>query len=501
VHWLTINRIVAGTYVPTILIFENFGIFLFSQKIRAEQVMSQGKVFLIGAGPGDVELITLKGYRLICQADVILYDHLIPTELLKLAKLGAEMISVGKFAGRHTLPQLEINKLLVKKAKDNNLVVRLKGGDPYVFGRGGEEVEACVDAKIEFEVVPGVTSAFAAPCYAGIPPTHRDFTPHVAVVTGHRKEEKQIEIPKAGTVVFLMGVANLPKIIRSLLDAGWLAQTNIAAVENGTRYNQRVITGTLGNFVEKTQAENLHPPAIFIVGRVVELRRRLNWFAKKPNILVLGLHPQKYSHLGNIVHRPIIDCVRLDDYSQADPVLQELDRFDWIVFTSANGVKFLFERLNEIALDTRTLASAKVAAIGPTSAAKLEAFGILADMQPQIESSEGLLDAFRSVETKDKKILLVRPKVGPSRLMDGLADMGAAVEAVVMYKNVDLDPGDIDFEFIDQILFTSGSTVRAFLKRYGSVQAGIKVYCLGQPTLDEAMKHSITAERLPSDPV
>ncbi|MHC4499641.1 MAG: uroporphyrinogen-III C-methyltransferase, partial [Planctomycetota bacterium] len=171
--------------------------------------MARGKVYLVGAGPGDAELITLKGYQLICGADVILHDHLVPSELLRLAKPGAEVISVGKFASRHTMPQPQINALLVEKAMRNNVVVRLKGGDPFLFGRGGEEVEACAEAGIDFEVVPGVTSALAAPAYAGIPPTHRDYTPNVAIVTGHRKDEQQLEIPKAGTIIFLMGVANL----------------------------------------------------------------------------------------------------------------------------------------------------------------------------------------------------------------------------------------------------------------------------------------------------
>ena len=253
--------------------------------------MTKAKVYLIGAGPGDIELITLKGYKLITRADVILHDHLIPHQLLQLAKSEAEIISVGKFASRHTKTQDQINALLVEKAKDNNVVVRLKGGDPFLFGRGGEEAEACTDEGIDFEIVPGVTSALSAPSYAGIPPTHRDFTSNVAIVTGHRRDEKEIEIPKAGTLVFLMGVANIKKIVDSLLKAGWSQETKIAAVENGTCYNQRVITGTLDNFVQTVKQENLKTPAIFIVGKVVELQQMLNWFGKKSRVIVLGTHP------------------------------------------------------------------------------------------------------------------------------------------------------------------------------------------------------------------
>ncbi|MHC4528344.1 MAG: uroporphyrinogen-III C-methyltransferase, partial [Planctomycetota bacterium] len=227
--------------------------------------MSQGKVYLVGAGPGDVGLMTLKGYQLICQADVILHDHLIPSELLGAAKAAAEVISVGKFASRHTMAQPQINTLLIEKAGNGRMVVRLKGGDPFLFGRGGEEAEACAEAGVQFEVVPGVTSALAVPSYAGIPPTHRDYTCNVAIVTGHRRDEMQLEIPKAGTVVFLMGVANIQRIVASLLDAGWPSETKIAAIENGTRYNQRVITGILEDFVETVQKANLRTPAIFIV--------------------------------------------------------------------------------------------------------------------------------------------------------------------------------------------------------------------------------------------
>jgi len=442
--------------------------------------MSYGKIYLVGAGPGDVELITVKGYKLICQADVILHDHLIPSELLRLAKAGAEIISVGKYASRHTLPQDQINKLLIEKARDNKVVVRLKGGDPLLFGRGGEEAEECVQAGVDFEFVPGVTSALAAPCYGGIPPTHRDCTSNVAIVTGHRKDEKEIEIPKAGTIIFLMGVANIEKIIKSLLEAGWPGQTKIAAVEKGTCYDQRVIQGTLDDFLEVTEKAQMRTPAIFIVGKVVELKEKLDWFGKKPRILLPGTHPDKYRHLGIIIHRPLIKSVPLDDYTQADKVLKQLNTFDWIVFTSTNGVEFFFQRLNAVGYDTRSIGTVKVAAIGKTTAEKLKTFGVLVDMQPNLESSTGLLEEFKKVSVKGKRILLVRPKIGSSMLLEGLAD--AAIEAVVVYRNVDIEPEETDFDFIDQILFTSGSTIRAFLKLYGSVPDGVTVYCLGQPT-------------------
>ena len=459
--------------------------------------MSNGKVYLVGSGPGDFELITLKGYKLICQADVILHDHLIPLELLQLAREDAEIISVGKFASRHTMSQDRINELIIEKARGNQIVVRLKGGDPFVFGRGGEEVEACAEAGVDFEVVPGITSALAAPSYAGIPPTHRDFTPNLAIVTGHRKEGKEIEIPKAGTIIFLMGVANIPKIIDALLKAGWSEQTKIAAVENGTRYNQRVITGILKDFIQTVQEANLGTPAIFIVGKVVELQEKLNWFDKKPKVLVLGTHPEKYAHLGTIVHRPIVKCVGLEDYSHVDEIVTRLGTFDWLIFTSAHGVRFFFERLRLAGSDARSLASVRIAVIGKTTSGELAGFGILADLVPDNESSAGLLEKFACLDMKGKRVLLPRAKVASRELPDGLAEMGAEVAEVSLYMTVEVEPADVDFEHIDMILFTSGSSVRAFVKKFGKVPLRAEAYCLGLPTQAEAKKHGISAEILP----
>lgn len=459
--------------------------------------MLQGKVYLVGAGSGDPELLTVKGQRLINQADVILYDHLIPAGLLDEVQPSVELIPVGKFASRHTLPQDQINALLIEKAKTHTVIVRLKGGDPYLFGRGGEEAEACVEAGVDFEVVPGITSPFAAACYAGIPPTHRDFTSNVAIVTGHRRDEKQIEIPKAGTLIFLMSVGNIKIIVNSLLKDGWPKETPIAAVEHGTCYDQRVITGTLDDFLETAEKKQLRTPGLFIVGKVVELRQKLDWFGKKPNVLILGNHPQKYGRLGNIVHRRIIECVPVDDYSRADSVLKGIDAFDWIAFTSVNGAKYLFERLNKAGRDVRALSNAKIAAIGKTTAQRLTEYGIMADMVPQNESSAGLLEEFAKLDMKGKKVLLPQSEIASEELPQGLVKMQADIEKIPVYKTSEIDPGSIDFEYIDQILFTSGSTVRAFVKYFGKVPDHIKTYCLGLPTLNEAKKHNICAEVVP----
>lgn len=462
--------------------------------------MSYGKVYLVGAGPGDIELVTLKAARLVAEGDVICYDHLIPLELLDRARPDAEVISVGKFAAKHTLPQDKINALLIEKAKEGKIVVRLKGGDPYLFGRGGEEAQDCVEAGVEFEVVPGVTSALAAACYGGIPPTHRDFTPHVAIITGHRKEGRKLDIPEAGTLIFLMGVKNISRIISSLLEAGKPADTPIAAIEHGTRYDQRVITGTLENFEEKLKQAQPRTPAIFIVGKVVELQQTLDWFGKKPNVLVMGNHPQRYAYLGNIVHRRIIDCVAVDDYTEADETIKHIAEFNWIVFTSVNGAKYLFERLATMKLDARALANAKIAAIGKTTAQRLREYGITADLVPQDESSAGLVEEFKKLDVSGSKVLFPQAEVASKVLPAGLTELGATVEAAVVYKTIDIEPPEVDFDYIDKILFTSGSTVRAFARHYGKMPENTEALALGIPTQQEAKKHGIEAGIIPPKP-
>lgn len=446
-----------------------------------------------------MELITVKGCRLLRQADVILYDHLISMDLLSIARQDAEKISVGKFAGNHTLPQQDINQLIVDKAKEGKMVVRLKGGDPYMFGRGGEEALACYENGVYFEVVPGVTSAFSAPCYAGIPPTHRDCTTNVAVVTGHRKkgDDRPIDIPKAGTLIFLMSVGNIPRIIEQLLSEGWQGETPIAVIEHGTWYDQRVIEGRLDNFLEIIKDNPLRTPGIFVVGKVVGMRQKLGWFAQKPRILMLGTHPEKYIHLGTIVHRQLIECVGLDDYAGADKQIDELAGFGWIVFTSANGIRYFFARLKAKGLDCRALANLKIAVIGETTAETLAEHGITADLCSDIQSSKGLLEAFSEIDIADAKVLLPQAEVSSDILPKGLQETGADVVKMPVYKTIERQCDDVDFDYIDQVLFTSGSSVRAFVKRFGKVPGHVKAYCLGLPTLSITKENGIQAEVLP----
>ena len=464
--------------------------------------MANAKVYLIGAGPGDSELITVKGLKILSQADVILYDHLISPELLDDAKPGAEKISVGKFAANHTLPQEEINALMIEKARAGKVVARLKGGDGYLFGRGGEEAEACFDAGIAFEVVPGITSALAASCYAGIPPTHRDCTSSVAIVTGHRKkgDDRPIDIPKAGTVIFLMSVGNVQNIVQSLLGAGYPADTPIAAVEHGTCYDQRIVKGTLDNFLAAICDHPLRTPAIFVVGKVVELQEKLDWFSKKPKILLLGNHPERYSHLGTIVHRPIIRCVEVEDDDRTNRFLSTAVQYDWIVFTSGNGVTFFFKKLYALGLDTRIFSKTQFAVIGKATGSRLLEFGIKADLCAAVESSRGLLEAFSAQDRTNLSFLLPQAHVSSEELPEGLAKSGARVDKLVVYKTIETEIEDVDLDYIDQILFTSGSTVRAFVKKFGAVPGHIEALCLGLPTQTIAREHHIDAKIIEKDP-
>ena len=374
-----------------------------------------------------------------------------------------------------------------------------------MFGRGGEEALACYEAGVEFEVIPGITSALAAPCYAGIPPTHRDCTPDIAFVTGHRKAghtdesgDWNIEIPKAGTVVFFMSVGNIERIIRSLIQQGWSEETPMAAIEHGTCYDQRVIPGTLSNFMAKAEETKLRTPALFIVGEVVKLQDKLDWFGKKKNVLILGNHPDRYAYLGHIVHRRIIDCVRLEDTTPIDAMLDSIPKNDWIVFTSVNSAKYLFERLFAQGKDVRVLGNVKIAAIGKSTAKRLQEYGLTADLIPDNESSTGLLEAFSKMEVSGQRFLLPKAEIASEELPKGLKLRGALMEEVVVYKTIDMEPDPVDFDYIDQILFTSGSTVKAFVKHFGQVPDHVKVFCLGQPTLNIAKEHGIHGEIVPS---
>ncbi|MFG6376504.1 MAG: uroporphyrinogen-III C-methyltransferase, partial [Desulfovibrio sp.] len=346
------------------------------------------KVWLVGAGPGDPELLTIRGRECLTNADVIIYDALANPALLDCAREGAELIYVGKIAGNHALPQDEINALLVRKAREGKNVVRLKGGDPYIFGRGGEEGMWLYEHGIPFEEVPGISSAIAAPAYAGIPLTDRRAASAVSIITGHESDLNkgthnwQAYAQSGATLVFVMGMSNLANICRNLIDGGLAESTPAAVVYRGCTPDQKTVAAILGNLPQKVLDAGLANPAVIVVGKAVDLREKLSWFERLPlfgkRIVVTRARAQAsgmahdLAALGaEVIECPVIRVDPLEDYSVLDAAIGKLGDYDWVVFTSANGVDYFFRRLNQAGLDSRALAPCKLAAIGPGTAAAL----------------------------------------------------------------------------------------------------------------------------------
>ncbi len=447
---------------------------------------NNGKVYLVGAGPGDPGLITAKGKALIAQADTIIYDYLAAPALLKDARKDAQKIYVGKKGGDHTLSQDGINDLICEKALAGGIIVRLKGGDPFIFGRGGEEAEVLVERGIPFEVVPGVTSAIAAPAYAGIPLTHRDFTATLAFVTGHEdptKKNSNIDwgaLAHIGTVVFLMGVKNLPKITQRLIENGRDPQTPVGLVRWGTRVDQMTVTGTLETIAANVKAAGLKAPAITVVGHVVGLRDKLAWFEDRPlfgkRIVVTRAREQaselvdRLTALGaDCLEVPTIQIAAPDAPQQLDQALSRLDQYNWLVFTSVNGVRCFFEALFKNGRDVRALGHLKTAAIGPATAQKMRSFGLNSDIIPKTYRAESVVEAFASHPMQDKRVLLPRAAKARMVLPEKLREMGAVVDDIAAYQTV-LDPSEADLlksalsdGTVDMVTFTSSSTVENFV--------------------------------------
>ncbi|MCP4540209.1 MAG: uroporphyrinogen-III C-methyltransferase [Chloroflexi bacterium] len=478
--------------------------------------MDNGIVYLIGAGPGDPGLITVRGQECLAQADVIVYDRLASPELLRVARLDAEMIYVGKASSQHTLSQDEINALLLEKAQAGLQVARLKGGDPFVFGRGGEEAQTLVAAGIPFEIVPGVTSAIAAPAYAGIPITHRGLAASFAVVTGHRRKEAEVAaedglgldwnaLAAVDTLVFLMGVANLPTIVQGLLDAGRDPQTPAALVHWGTTSRQETVTGNLQDIVARVQEVGLRPPAVTVVGDVVSLRDQLRWFDARPllgrRVLVTRSRAQASQLSARLralgaepVEFPTIEILPPDDWGPVDKAVGWLVAYDWIIFTSVNGVKYFWQRMKLAGKDARALAGTRLGAIGPATAEELAQRGLQADLVPSKYVAEAILDEIGPV--KNRRVLLPRADIARPALVDGLRAAGAIVDEVAAYRTV-VGTADNTEEIrrmltvgeIDVITFTSSSTARNFLTALAptlSFPTGTTVACIGPVTAQTA---------------
>ena len=476
--------------------------------------MEKGTVYLVGAGPGDVGLLTMRGAELLGRANVVVYDALCNPSLLKLVSSEAEIIFGGKRAAAHTIPQDQLNKLLVDKASEGKTVVRLKGGDPFVFGRGGEEAEELVDAGIPFEVVPGISSAIAAPAYAGIPVTHRDHCSSYTVITGHEQPEKddrsaidwQRLADDPGTKIILMGVDRIRSIADRLMENGLAGDTPVGMVRWGTTCRQQTLCGQLDNIADLVSRNNYQPPAVTIIGSVVGLREKLNWFEKLPlfghRVVVTRTRQQasvlssQLTELGaEVLEIPTIRIEDPDDKITLKDGLLGLGSYQWLIFTSPNGVERFFVYFFKAFDDIRDIGGCRIAAIGPATAAKLKDLHLNIDLMPEDYTAAGVAKAFQ--ESKDytienENVALFRAQVANPELPQALEKLGAIVDDIPVYKTV---PETEDVNGVvsmmeevgaDWITFTSSSTVENFNARFGIVQSleqhGMKPISIGPET-------------------
>jgi uroporphyrinogen III methyltransferase/synthase len=483
----------------------------------------KGKVYLVGAGPGDPGLLTLKGKRCLEEADVVAYDALANPRLLLHAKPDAELIYVGKRGGAHALPQEEIGDLLVERARAGKTVVRLKGGDPFVFGRGGEEAEDLVAAGVPFDIVPGVTSAIAAPAYAGIPLTHRDLTSTVAFVAGHEdptKADSGVAWDKIatgiGTLVFFMGVGQLPEIARQLLEHGRPPETPAALIRWGTRAEQEVVTGTLATLAERCQG--MKPPALIVVGEVVALREKLHWFEDRPlfgkRILITRAREQA-SAFGRLLEAagaevlefPAIQIVPPESWEPLDTAIRRLREYQWAIFTSANGVRCFWDRLDLQGKDARDFFGVTVCAIGPATAAALLERGLRADLVPGEFKAEALVEAVGNERVRGTRVLLARAAEAREVIPEELSRRGAMVDAVPAYRTIKSTSNADELRAllrdgkVHAVTFTSSSTVKHFLDLAGEQAAellrGVVVASIGPITAETASRHGIVSQIVP----
>lgn len=489
--------------------------------------MSQGKVYLVGAGPGDPGLMTLRGKEVLQQAEVVIYDYLANEEFLRYAPPQAEIIYVGKKGGDHTLSQDGINALLLEKGR-SKIVVRLKGGDPFVFGRGGEEAEELVAGGIPFEIVPGVTAAVAVPAYAGIALSHRDYTASMAFITGHERDDKdksKINWEKlataVGTLVFFMGVKNLDEICNQLIAHGRSRKTPVAVIRWGTTPEQTTVVGTLDSIVERVKQSRVRPPAIIVIGEVVRLREKLNWYESRPlfgrRIVVTRAREQasefksQLAALGaQCIEFPTIEIQPPPSWGPLDQAVRNLSDYDWIVFTSVNGVRFFMQRMRAAAMDARQLKGIRLAAIGPKTAEALEGFGLLPDLVPPEYRAEAILQSLEKERLEGLRFLMPRAMVAREVLPDVLNERGARVDVVPAYQTV--LPAGKSSHVLDMlksgaihcVTFTSSSTVSNFFSLFERAEIlpllnNVTVACIGPVTRETAEKFGLKVDVMPSD--
>lgn len=481
--------------------------------------MTKGIVYLVGAGPGDPGLITVKGLSLIQSAEVIVHDRLVDRRLLKHVSPTAELIDVGKIPGRRDNRQSDINALLVDLGNKGKRVVRLKGGDPFVFGRGSEEAGELRQAGIPFEIVPGITSSISAPAYAGIPVTHRGLSSHFTVVTGNEdpdKPESVIQWDKlaqiGGTLVVLMGWENLPGIVEKLLAAGRKPSTPVAMVQWGTEPHQKAVTATLETIVRVAKESDLGSPVVTIIGEVASLRDGLAWYDNRPlfgkRILVTRTRTQAGALSDLLVQRgaaavelPTIEIQPLNDYPELDIALSELSKFDWAIFASTNAVDVVFQRLELAGMDARAFGTVKLGAIGPATAGALRRRGLNPDFVPESFVSEAVVSGLKDLGMAGMKVLLPHGDIARDTLTNGLTNLGAVVSRALAYRTVTPDDSEnlakeILAEGVDVATFSSSSTVTNLCKLIGNVDklSKITIACIGPITAATAREMGLKVD-------
>jgi uroporphyrinogen III methyltransferase/synthase len=473
---------------------------------------TEGKCILAGAGPGDLGLVTLRAKDAIEHADVIVYDYLCNPEILKWAPADAEIVYAGKKAGRHTLTQAEINDLIVERARAGKSVVRLKGGDPFVFGRGGEEAEALAAARIDFEVVPGVSAAIAVPAYAGIPITHREVTSSFTVFTGHEdptKPESHLDydslVKSGGTLVMLMGVERLERVVAALRAHGAEISMPVALVRWGTTGRQETVTGTLENIVDR--AVGFEAPAVAVFGKVVSFRQKLGWFEKRPlfgrRIVVTRTRRQagalsaRLLLLGaDVIELPTIRIEPPQDLLEFGELVRDAYQYDWLIFTSPNGVTAFFDMFFKLYQDTRNMGNVRIAAIGPGTAQRIRDYHLTVDVQPDDFVAEAVVKSLREFESLENlKFLLVRAENARDVLPKQLTQLGAIVDEAIAYRTVpETQDGTgarerFEREGADLVTFTSSSTVTNFLALKLPWPGNLRTASIG-PITSETMRHA-----------
>lgn len=471
----------------------------------------QGICYLVGAGPGDLGLVTLKAKECIEKCDVLVYDALSSAELVGWAKKGCELIFAGKRAADHAIPQDQINALIVEKTLQGKTVTRLKGGDPMIFGRGGEEAAELAEAGVIFEIVPGISSTIAGPAYAGIPVTHRDHCSQLTIFTGHEdptKDDTSLDFDQLaktpGTKVFVMGVSRLRGICEQFVKGGASLQTPIALTRWATTGKHQTVQGTLETIADIVDEKKFKSPAVAVIGDVVREREKINWFETRPlfgkRIVVTRTREQagglskRLGELGaDVIELPTIKIEPPKDRAEFMESVSESHTYDWIIFTSPNGVEKFFDAFYATYQDARSLGGCRIAAIGPSTEAKIREYRFAVDLLPQKFVAEGLIEAFKEQSIEHQKVLWVKAEETRNVIYDGLMELGAIVDSCLAYQTVPetSDPTGavqkLREEGADMITFTSGSTVQNFFKMSLDWPEGCEAACIG-PVTDKAFK-------------